>query len=149
MQDTLNAISLGINSATYTKEGRLHYASLISSYEIQGDCEVVGDLESNHIALYIKKHLGKRQVTYRKKRIILKNEDTEAFIQNMDNWYRDYRADNVDNFIDDLLRETEKNLISSQPKVTNKVHRAKKNYAYDKILRGWTQMLKVAHKEDR
>lgn len=74
MQDIPNTTLLGNTSATHIKGGRLDYACLIGGHGTQGECEVVEDLVSNHIALYFKITLGTRQVTYMKRRIVLKKK---------------------------------------------------------------------------
>lgn len=138
---------LGTNEATHLMGGRLDYAVILNGQGLDGTCEVMPELLSDHFSLAISMPLGKLNFDKKRKRITLPKDKMDFFISGIDNWHRTYSPSSVEQFSDDLVNIIEQLLGSN--KQTPKRHHASHidKYYNDKILKEWTRMLRRAQKK--
>lgn len=104
------------------------------------------DLLSDHFALSLTLSMGKREMNNQRKRLYLAREKTQHFIAAIELWYRNYQPTSANEFYDDLVKEIER--ILTPKKKSRKPRNSNKNkYSHDKMLRGWTAMLRTAHRK--
>ena len=153
LRDYPDTSLLGSKDATHIQGGRLDYAFLLNGQGLEGHCEVVPDLLSDHFSLDITLPLGKNSVQYNtRKRIVLCKEKRELFITNIQRWYKNYTAENIDKFYGDLVKIIEELLYSGKSKSdknSNKLNSTTNRYYNDKTLKEWSLMMRRAHRKWR
>lgn len=137
---------LGTNEATHLMGGRLDYAVILNGQGLDGSCEVMPELLSDHFSLAISIPLGKLNFGNNRKRITLPKDKIDFFITGIENWYRTYTPSSVDQFSDDLVNIIEQLLGSNKHTSKRQCTSHIDKYYNDKTLKEWSRMLRRAQK---
>ena len=149
LQNHPDALLLGTPEATHVRGGRLDYACILNGRGLEGDCNVVSELLSDHFALSIAIPLETFSFSEQRKRLVLPpcSLRRKRFIDSINDWNKGYVADDLDTFFEDLAKIIESTL-TYQASPPRKRHNSRKSkYTDDAAIRKWNRFLRIAHKK--
>ena len=98
---------IGDPQPTHILGGCLDYACLYADPYRECKMETVDSLLSDHFAIKVEINAQQKSCTGSRKRLLLKPEDKEHFVESLNAWYDDYAPNNVHDFISDLNSKIE------------------------------------------
>ena len=138
---------LGSDEPTHVRGGRIDYAFLFNMIDYAGDAAVVKDLLSDHFAIHATLVVEKLMFNIKRKIYNLKDDDISDFKNRIAEWYVTYKSEEGHNndenkFYDDLGNAVDRAL--DKPREPKYVRCNSSRYVDDKIVNGWSKLLRKA-----